>query len=170
MPPSNSRLFDEPDLYSLAINIASFSHLLKRVDFDAVVVYIVLTHYEEKTEPAINRIKRLFEVLSLQSSILAIWKIKAWYLVTSCHKWRKIRAAHMKLFPSHSTFTAPCQTDTTLSQMTHPRPTECKLDLQWRLPKFNAQMYGIDSHISETETQSAGEREGMPEPLPKLLT
>ena len=32
------------ELCKLAINIASFSHLLKRVDFDAIVKYILLTH------------------------------------------------------------------------------------------------------------------------------
>ena len=32
-----SYLITELELHSLAINIASFSHLLKRVDFDAIV-------------------------------------------------------------------------------------------------------------------------------------
>ena len=34
----------ELELYGLAINIASFSHLLNRVDFDAIVVHLALTH------------------------------------------------------------------------------------------------------------------------------
>ena len=53
---------------SLAINIASFTHLLKRVDFDAVVDHLVITHImKSKMEPATNRIKRLLEVLSSYS-------------------------------------------------------------------------------------------------------
>ena len=52
----------------LAVNIASFAHLLKRVDFDAVVDHLVITHImKSKMEPATNRIKRLLEVLSSYS-------------------------------------------------------------------------------------------------------
>ena len=52
----------------LAINIASFSHLLKTVDFDAVVDHLALVHIlKSKTEPATTRIKRLLEVLSAYS-------------------------------------------------------------------------------------------------------
>ena len=35
----------ELEVCGLAINIASFSHLLKRVDFDAIVDHLALTHY-----------------------------------------------------------------------------------------------------------------------------
>ena len=52
----------------LAINIASFSHLLKRVDFDAVVDHLALFHIlKSKKEPATTRIKRLLQVLSAYS-------------------------------------------------------------------------------------------------------
>ena len=34
----------ELELCGLAINIAHFSHLLKRVDFDAIVDHLALTH------------------------------------------------------------------------------------------------------------------------------
>ena len=36
--------FTELELCGLPMNIASFSHLLKRVDFDAIVDHIALTH------------------------------------------------------------------------------------------------------------------------------
>ena len=39
-----SYLITELELCGLAINIASFSHLLKRVDFDAIVDHLALTH------------------------------------------------------------------------------------------------------------------------------
>ena len=52
----------------LAINIVSFAHLLKRVDFDAIVDHLALVHIlKSKTEPATTRIKRFLEVLSAYS-------------------------------------------------------------------------------------------------------
>ena len=52
----------------LAINIASFAHLLKRVDFDTIVDHLAIIHImKSKVEPATNRIKRLLEVLSSYS-------------------------------------------------------------------------------------------------------
>ena len=58
----------ELEMCGLAINIASFAHLLKRVDFDIVVDYLAITHImKSKMEPATNRIKRLLEILSSYS-------------------------------------------------------------------------------------------------------
>ena len=55
-------------MIGLAINIASFAHLLRKVDFDAVVDHLVITQIiRSKVEPATNRIKRLLEVLSAYS-------------------------------------------------------------------------------------------------------
>ena len=55
----------ELELYGLVINIASFSHLLKRVDFDAIVDHLALTHIiKNKAEPVTPRIKRLLELIS----------------------------------------------------------------------------------------------------------
>ena len=52
----------------LAINIASFAHLLRKVDFDVVVDHLAITQImRSKVEPATNRIKRLLEVLSAYS-------------------------------------------------------------------------------------------------------
>ena len=53
------------ELCGLAINIAIFSHLLKRVDLDAIIDYLALTHIiKSKAEPATIRIKRLLELIS----------------------------------------------------------------------------------------------------------
>ena len=61
----------------LAINIASFAHLLKRVDFDAVVDHLAIVYImKSKAEPASNRIKRLLEILSAYSFILYYIKDK----------------------------------------------------------------------------------------------
>ena len=49
----------------MAINIGSFAHLLKRVDFDAIVDHLSLMHIiKSKSEPATTRIKRLLELIS----------------------------------------------------------------------------------------------------------
>ena len=45
-----------------------FSHLLKRVDFDAIIDQLSLTHIiKSKAEPATIRIKRLLELISSYS-------------------------------------------------------------------------------------------------------
>ena len=55
----------ELELCGLAINIASFSHLLKRVDFDTIMDHLALMYIiKSKTEPATTRIKRLLELIS----------------------------------------------------------------------------------------------------------
>ena len=67
----------ELELCGLAINIASFSHLLKRVDFDAIVDHLSLTHIiKSKTEPTMTRIKRLLELISSYSFNLYYMKGK----------------------------------------------------------------------------------------------
>ena len=58
----------ELEMCSLAINITSFAHPLKKVDFDAIVDHLSITHImKSKMEQATNRIKRLLEVLSSYS-------------------------------------------------------------------------------------------------------
>ena len=55
----------ELEMCGLAINIASFAHLLKRVNFDAIVDHLAITHIiKSKMEPTTKRIKRLLELLS----------------------------------------------------------------------------------------------------------
>ena len=52
-----SYLITELELCGLAINIASFLHLLKRVDFDVIVDHLALT-YIIKSKAELTRIKR----------------------------------------------------------------------------------------------------------------
>ena len=67
----------ELDLLGLTINIASFAHLLKTVDFDAIVDHLALTHViKSKVEPATTRIKRLLELISSYSFNLYYMKGK----------------------------------------------------------------------------------------------
>ena len=67
----------ELELCGLAINIAGFAHLLKRVDFDAIVDHLALTHIiKSKVDPATTRIKRLLELISSYSFNLYYMKGK----------------------------------------------------------------------------------------------
>ena len=55
----------ELEMCGLAMNIATFLHLLKKVDFDAVVNHMAITHImRSKAELTTARIKRLIELLS----------------------------------------------------------------------------------------------------------
>ena len=72
----------ELELCSLVINIASFSHLLKRVDFNAIVDHLALMHIiKSKAEPATARIKRLLEWIHLYS--FNLYYMKGKYIVLS---------------------------------------------------------------------------------------
>ena len=58
----------ELEMCGLAINITSFAHLLKKVDFDAMVDHLAITHImKSKAEPATTHTKRLLELLSSYS-------------------------------------------------------------------------------------------------------
>ena len=77
----------ELELCGLAINIASFSHLLKRVDFDVIVDHLSLTHMiKSKAEPATTRIKRLLELISSYSFNLYYIKGKDMVLSDFCQE------------------------------------------------------------------------------------
>ena len=55
---------------------------LKRIDFDAIVDHLALTHIiKSKTELTTTRIKRLFEILSSYSFSFFHIKGKTWYLM-----------------------------------------------------------------------------------------
>ena len=72
----------ELEMCGLAINIASFAHLLKKVDFDAVVDHLSITQImRSKVEPMTNRIKRLLEVLGAYS--FNLYYIRGKYMVLS---------------------------------------------------------------------------------------
>ena len=50
------------EMCGLAMNIPTFSHLLKKVDFDAIVNHLAITHImRSKAESATTQIKRLLE-------------------------------------------------------------------------------------------------------------
>ena len=72
----------ELEMCGLAINIASFAHLLRKVDFDAVVDHLAIMHImRSKVESATTRIKRLLEVLSSYS--FNLYYIKGKHMILS---------------------------------------------------------------------------------------
>ena len=55
----------ELEMCGLAMNITTLLHLLKKVDFDAIVDHLAITHImRSKAEHVTTRIKRLLELLS----------------------------------------------------------------------------------------------------------
>ena len=61
----------ELEMCGLAKNIASFAHLMKKVDFNMIIDHLAITHImKSKAEPAKTRIKRLLDLLSSYSSSL----------------------------------------------------------------------------------------------------
>ena len=80
--PIRNYSITELELCGLAINITSFSHLLKRVDFDAIVDHLSLTYIiKSKAEPATIRMKRLLELIS--SYLFNLYYIKGKDMVVS---------------------------------------------------------------------------------------
>ena len=72
-----SYLITELELCGLAIYIASFLHLLKRVALDVIVDHLALTHIiKSKAGLATTRIKRLLELISSYSFNLYYMKGK----------------------------------------------------------------------------------------------
>ena len=58
----------ELEMCGLGINITSFAHILKKVDFNAVVDHLAITHImKSKVDSVTTRIKRLLELLSFNS-------------------------------------------------------------------------------------------------------
>ena len=55
----------ELEMCRLSMNIATFLHLLQKVDFDTVVNHLAIKHImRTKAEPATTMIERLIELLS----------------------------------------------------------------------------------------------------------
>ena len=92
----------ELELCGLAINIASFSHLLKRVDSDVIVDHLVLTYIiKSKAKPTTTRIKRLLQLISSYSFNLYYMKGKDVILSDLLPDRCMILVTHMKSFQCH---------------------------------------------------------------------
>ena len=81
----------------LAINISSFSHLLKRLDFDVIVDHLALMHnIKSKAEHATTRKKRLLELMSSYSFNLYYIKGKDMILSDFLSRQKHDDSIHMK--------------------------------------------------------------------------
>ena len=84
----------------MAINIASFAHLLKRVDFDATVDHLALTHIiKSKVELATTRIKRQLELISSYSFNLYYMKDKDMILSDFLSQQKKDDSSPSEIIP-----------------------------------------------------------------------
>ena len=94
----------ELELCGLTINIASFSHLLKRVDFNVIVDHLALTHIiKSKAEPTTPRIKRLLKLICSYSFNSYYMKSKDMILSDFLSRQTHDDSIHMKLFLYHLT-------------------------------------------------------------------
>ena len=92
-------LITELEMCGLAMNITTFSHLLKKVDIDAVVDHLAIMHImKSKAELATTQVKRLIELLSPYSFNLYYIKGKDMVLSDFLSRQRLMTVTPMKLF------------------------------------------------------------------------
>ena len=90
----------ELEMCRLTMNIATFSHLLKKVDFDAMVDHLAIMHImRSKAEPATTKIKRLLELLSPYSFNLYYIKGKDMVLSDFLSRQKMDSSYHLEIIP-----------------------------------------------------------------------
>ena len=146
----------ELEMGGLAMNIATFSHLLKKVDFDAVVDHLAITHImRDKAEPATTRIKRLLELLSPYSFNLYYIKGKDMVLSDFLSRQKMDDSKPDELIPI--SFTLSSQTDNHFYQITNKndQPKTDRYSVQTRsqlkasgtkLPEIHGANKSLDPH------------------------
>ena len=159
----------ELEMCGLAMNIATFSHLLKKVDFDAVVDHLAITHImRSKAEHATTRIKRLLELLSPYSFNLYYIKGKDMVLSDFLSRQKMDDSNPHKLIPI--SFTLRSQVDNHFYQINSKtdQPKTNKYLVQTRsqaksssikIPEIHGTNKGLDPHV----------KPGKQRPLPSLL-
>ena len=98
----------ELEMCRLAMNIATFSHLLKEVDFDTAVDHLAIAHImRSKAEPATTRIKRLIELLGPYSFNLYYIKGKNMVLSDFLSRQKTDESNPHKIIPISFTLRSP---------------------------------------------------------------
>ena len=149
------------------MNIATFSHLLKKVDFDAVLDHLAITHImRSKAEPATTRIKRLIELLSPYSFNLYYIKEKDMVLSDFLSRYKMDDSNPHKIIPI--SFTLRSQVDNHFYQINETdQPLTNKYLVQTRLqaksngievPEIHGINKGLNPHV----------KLGKQRPLPSL--
>ena len=158
----------ELEMCRLAMNITTFSHLLKKVYFDAVVDHLAITHImRSKAEPATTRIKRLLELLSPYSFNLYYIKGKDMVLSDFLSRQKTDDSNPHELIPI--SFTLKSQVDNHFYQISSriDQPKTDKYLVQTRsqaksigikIPEIHGANKGLDQHIEP----------GKQRPLPSL--
>ena len=158
----------ELEMCGLAMNIATFSHLLKKVDFNAVVDHLAITYImRSKAEPATTRIKRLLELLSPYSFNLYYIKGKDMVLSDFLSRQKMDDINPHKLIPI--SFTLSSQTDNHFYRITNEKdqPKTDRYSVQTRsqvkasgikLPEVHGADKSLHTHVSP----------GKQKPLPSL--
>ena len=137
------------------MNIATFSHLLKKVDFDVVVDHLAITHImRSKAEPTTTRIKRRLELLSPYSFNLYYIKGKDMVLSDFLSRQKTDNSKPHKLIP----FMLRDQTDDHFYRINNgtDQPKTDKYLVQTRLqakssgiklPEIHGANKGLDPHV-----------------------
>ena len=160
----------ELEMCGLAMNIATFSHLLKKGDFNAVVDHLDITHIiRSKAEPATTRIKRLIELLSPYSFNLYYIKGKDMVLSDFLSRQKMDDSNPHKIIPI--SFTLRSQVDNHFYQINNEidQPKTDKYLVQTRsqakssgikVPEIHGTNKGLNPHV----------KLGKQRPLPSLPT
>ena len=160
----------ELEMCRLAMNITTFSHLLKKVDFDAVVDHLAITHImRSKAEPATTRIKRLLELLSSYSFKLYYIEGKDMVMSDFLSRQKSDDSNPHKLIPI--SFTLRNQIDNYFYQVNNetdqPKTNEYLVQTRSqakssgiKIPEIHGANNGLDPHV----------KLGKQRPLPSLPT
>ena len=147
----------ELEICGLAMNIATFLHLLKKVDFNAIVDHLAITHIiRSKAEPATTRIKRLLELLSPYSFNLYYIKGKDMVLSNFLSRQKTDDSNPHELIPI--SFTLRSQVDNHFYQIDNEtnQPRNARYLVQTRsqvkssgikLPEIHGANKGLDLHV-----------------------
>ena len=152
----------ELEMCRLAMNIATFSHLLKKVDFDVVVDHLAITHImRSKSEPATTRIKRLLELLSPYSFNLYYIKGKDMVLSDFLSRQKTDDSNPHELIPI--SFTLKSQEDNHFYRINNESDQLVQTRSQTKpsgikIPEIHGANKGLDPHV----------RPGKQKPLPSL--
>ena len=145
------------EMCGLAINITTFLHLLKKVDFNTIVDHLAITHImRSKAEPAMTRIKRLLELLSPYFFNLYYIKEKDMVLSDFLSRQKIDDSNPHKLIPI--LFTLKSQVDNHFYQMDNKinQPRNDRYLVQTRsqvkssgikLPEIHGANKGLDPHV-----------------------
>ena len=144
----------------LTMNIATFLHLLMKVDFDAIVDHLAITHImRSKAEPATTRIKRLLELLSPYSFNLYYIKGKDMILSDFLSRKKMDDSNPDELIPI--SFTLRSQIDNHFYQFDQPRNDRYLVQTRSqvkssgiKLPEIHGAYIGLDPHVQPGKRRS----------------